>query len=44
MGSLIFGEMIIKYNTNARFIETRCGKVHDSKTGTHIVPYEKEDK
>ncbi|WP_240622729.1 polymorphic toxin type 50 domain-containing protein [Staphylococcus delphini] len=25
-------------------METKWGTVHDSKTGTHIVPYEKEDK
>ncbi|NBK47970.1 hypothetical protein B5C00_08475 [Staphylococcus delphini] len=29
---------------DGEFIETKWGTVHDSKTGTHIVPYEKEDK
>ncbi|MDE9752303.1 polymorphic toxin type 50 domain-containing protein [Staphylococcus delphini] len=29
---------------DGEFIETKCGKVHYSKTGTHVVPYEKEDK
>ncbi|ENY5539364.1 polymorphic toxin type 50 domain-containing protein [Staphylococcus pseudintermedius] len=29
---------------DGKFIATRWGKVHYSKTGTHIVPRLKEDK
>ncbi|MCE5774990.1 minor capsid protein [Staphylococcus pseudintermedius] len=39
-----FGKIIGKAYIDGEFIETRWGKVHYSKTGTHIVPYEKEDK
>nr|WP_263313796.1 polymorphic toxin type 50 domain-containing protein [Mammaliicoccus sp. Marseille-Q6498] len=39
-----FGIIIGKVYIDGKFILTKYGKVHYSKTGTHIVPFKKEDK
>ena len=38
-----FGVVIGKAFVNGRYINTKLGKVHYSKTGTHVVPYIKKE-
>ncbi len=38
-----FGVVIGKAFVNDRYIYTKFGKVHYSKTGTHVVPYVKKE-
>ncbi|EGQ3901656.1 phage head morphogenesis protein [Staphylococcus pseudintermedius] len=39
-----FDKIIGKAYIDGKFIATKWGKVHYSKTGTHIIPFEKRDK
>lgn len=39
-----FGKIIGKDYIDGKFINTQCGTVHYSKTGSHIIPNGKEDK
>ncbi|BBK64789.1 phage head morphogenesis protein [Staphylococcus aureus] len=39
-----FGQIIGKYYIDGKFIETKWGTVHYSKTGSHIIPNGKEGK
>ncbi|MTV22315.1 minor capsid protein [Staphylococcus delphini] len=39
-----FGKIIGKIYIDGEFIETKCGKVHYSKTGTHVVARKEEKK
>ncbi|HGH0766554.1 TPA: minor capsid protein [Staphylococcus pseudintermedius] len=39
-----FGKIIGKVYTDGQFISTKWGKVHYSKTGTHVIPKMEEDK
>ncbi|EGQ3213511.1 phage head morphogenesis protein [Staphylococcus pseudintermedius] len=39
-----FGKIIGKVYTEGQFISTKWGKVHYSKTGTHVIPKMEEDK
>ncbi|MGW7888620.1 polymorphic toxin type 50 domain-containing protein [Staphylococcus xylosus] len=36
---LDFGKVIGKSYVNGEYVETKFGKVHYSKTGTHVVPF-----
>ncbi|MBM0342965.1 hypothetical protein EFT09_12675 [Staphylococcus pseudintermedius] len=39
-----FGKTVGKAYIDGKFIATKWGKVHYSKTGTHVVPRKEEDK
>ncbi|UAS30147.1 polymorphic toxin type 50 domain-containing protein [Staphylococcus pseudintermedius] len=39
-----FGKVIGQVYTDGKFIATRWGKVHYSKTGSHVIPRLEEDK
>ena len=39
-----FDKTVGKVYTDGRFIETKWGKVHYSKTGSHVVPKKEENK
>nr|WP_019168045.1 polymorphic toxin type 50 domain-containing protein [Staphylococcus intermedius] len=39
-----FGKTVGKVYTDGEFIETKFGKVHYSKTGSHVVPKNEKNK